>query len=161
LLCARYIRQVHPFGNAVRAYRVCHLVFAAPPLFVLLGVLCLLIGISGLDYVIWLLIWATIACYCGLVRRRHTPSAQQTRTSTIRAIHGFLALAVMLVFLAGHLFNHLLALWSPDLHEQVRLALRHVYGGVIVEPLLVVSVIALGITGIGLALRHTRIFGDE
>jgi hypothetical protein len=73
----------------------------------------------------------------------------------LRAAHGLSALAILLVFLAPHMANHLTAIWSADLHEAVMNALRTIYRADFVQAALV-CLFLFQITG-GVALLARRV----
>ena len=66
--------------------------------------------------------------------------------------HRILAL-ILLVFLALHLTNHLVALWGVEAHRAFMDVARVVYRSALVEPVLILAVIAQCVTG-GIQLRQ-------
>ncbi len=145
---------------AVRAYRFAHLTFAVPPLFTLTGVLTAVFGIGDLDFLLWLGLWLGLGLY--LIARTPVAPRQDPQPPSARAamMHGGLALAVLLMFLVGHLSNHSLALWSPALHERTMRLLEQFYRARLIEPLLVLGMLLLVVTGLRLAWKHTALRGD-
>jgi hypothetical protein len=167
-LCAASIAGLssHSAG-ALRAYRLAHLAFAAPPLFTALGVVTGILeirthiqGIGALDYPMWVLFWLGLGLYCALSATHEERTEVRPPGPRLVAFHGVLALTVLLIFLAAHLINHLFGLWSPAMHGHVMHVLEAVYRAFVVEPLLVLSMLLLIVTGMTLAWRHTAIGGD-
>jgi hypothetical protein len=167
-LCARGIaRQSLQSARTLRAYRLALLAFAAPPLFTAFGVITGVAGIStnipglgALDFPLWELLWLGMGLYC--TRPTTHESQIQVRPPGYRLVgfHGILALTVLLIFLISHLVNHLLGVWSPAAHGRAMRALEVVYRASVVEPVLVLCMLLLIVTGITLAWRHTAIQGD-
>ena len=145
--------------ETARAYRVAHLAFAAPPLFTALGVITWLLGFGELDFAIWLLLWLGLGLYCTFPANRKSPIVHPPG-HRLAGFHGALALTVLLIFLIGHLVNHLFGLWSPASHGRVMHALEIIYRATAVEPVLVLCMLLLIGTGVALAWRHTAIQGD-
>lgn len=143
-------------GRATSIRRLAHLAFAAPPLFTGLGVITYILGVSELDIPIWAFCCVILGIYCTRsVDVQTYGKAMETQPARLRYLHGSLALAVLLMFLLAHLANHVLALWSIRLHEQAMQLLENVYRQPLIEPLLVILVIALVTSGFRLAWRAT------
>ena len=167
-LCAASIARLSQQSpRTVRAYRLAHLAFAAPPLFTAFGVITGVAGISAhipglgaLDFPIWVLLWLGIGLYCMLSATHEPQIAVRPPGHRLVGFHGILALTVLLIFLISHLINHLLGLWSPATHGRVMHALEGIYRASVVEPLLVLCMLLLIVTGVTLAWRHTAIQGD-
>ena len=167
-LWARRIARSSMDSPAVlRAYRLAHLAFAAPPLFTasgvfagVLGAVTGVTGIGGLDFPVWVALWLGLGLYCALAEPRKLPTEVHPPGRRLVAFHGILALSVLLLFLIAHIDNHLLALWSPALHTQAMKFLETFYRAAPIEPILVLSVSLLVVTGLALAWRHTAIHGD-
>lgn len=160
LAASRIARIPELSGEDIRAYRLAHVVFAAPPLFTATGVVADVLGIGPFDYLIWLVVWLALG-----LRLWVSPPVASTRVArapTARevAIHGCLALAVLLIFLIAHLGNHTSALWSTTLHRRTMKMLEHVYRAPVVEPLLLLGMLLLVATGLRLAWRHTVLRSD-
>jgi hypothetical protein len=167
-LCAASIADLssHSTG-ALRAYRLAHLAFAAPPLFTALGVVTGILeirthipGVGALDYPMWILFWLGLGLYCALSAAHVRETEVRPPVPRLVAFHGVLALTVLLIFLIAHLVNHLFGLWSPGMHGRVMHVLEAVYRAFVVEPLLVLCMLLLIVTGMSLAWRHTAIGGD-
>ncbi len=144
----------------VQAYRLAHLAFAAPPLYTGIGVITRVLGIGPLDSLIWLLLWLGLALLVAATPAGALPRNLRLHGARAIAVHGSIALAVLLVFLAWHLGNHVLALWSPALHGWAMKRLETIYRAGVVEPLLIIGMALLVATGLRLAWRHTMLHGD-
>lgn len=167
-LSAGRIARAYPGSPAtLRAYRLAHLAFAAPPLFTAFGVYARVAGmaagvpgIGGLDFAAWIALWLGLGLYCALAEPGKPRTEPGPPSRGWVTTHGVLALGVLLLFLVAHIDNHLLALWSPALHTQAMKLLETVYRATLIEPLLLLCMLALAATGLTLAWRHTAIQGD-
>jgi hypothetical protein len=144
-----------------RARMTAHLAVASPPLFTLIGVAFYIMGVPNGDYVLWGIIWITLA----LLIVAHTRSSAATKSETgrltlpaLRTAHGISAVTILLFFLLPHIANHLTAIWSVDAHTTMMRALRHLYRAELVQPLLVVLFIFQ--IGSGLFLWRGRLNGE-
>lgn len=160
LVAGRMARSQALSPADVSAYRLAHVAFAAPPLYTAIGVITAVLGIGALDFMIWLLLWLGLGLIVMAAPNDVPPRRLNAPTARAAAIHGSIALLVLLVFLAWHLGNHVLALWSSALHGRTMKRLEQVYRARAVEPLLIVGMALLVATGLRLAWRHTTIHGD-
>lgn len=155
LVARRLGRLPVPTTSSRRWLQLSHLAFAAPPLYTSIGVLTYIAGAGDLDYPVWFLVWGTILivvlCSPVDVTRIEVPPVR----GTLRRFHGVAALAVLLTFVLAHLANHVLALWTPELHGQVMKLLELLYRQEVVEPLLVVVMSLLIASGLSMAWRYT------
>jgi hypothetical protein len=116
----------------VVARRLAHLAFAAPPLFVLIGVLFYMLNVPNGDYVAWGIAWLGVLGFAAFAEpSKEIPAA----AIWIRSAHGFSAAAIVALFLAWHLANHLTAAWSLETNKQI-MDLRAWYRSDIVQPVL-------------------------
>lgn len=144
----------------IRAYRLAHAVFAVPPLYTAAGVITDVLGIGPLDFLIWVLLWSGLGLAAAKAATEVRPDGRGRPGARAVAVHGSIALGVLLIFLLWHLGNHALALWSPALHGRTMRLLEHVYRARAVEPLLVLAMALLVATGVRLAWRHTMLQVD-
>ncbi len=123
---------------AQRALLLAHLTVASPPLFTAIGVICFLIDAPNADYIVWLLLWVSLAIF-GACRGRWTvPSIRSPKEPRrVRMAHGVSALLILSVFLAGHMINHIIAIWSLAKDIAVMDTLRRIYRADWLEPGLV------------------------
>jgi hypothetical protein len=117
------------------ARRLAHLAFAAPPLFTLIGVIFFMLGITNGDYVLWGLLWVGIVAYAASAAP--SGSAPTLAPAAIRLAHGFSAAAIVTIFLAWHLLNHMSAVWGLDANKKIMDTLRTWYRSDTVQPFLV------------------------
>lgn len=160
LAAGRIARSSERSLEDVQAYRLLHLVFAAPPLYTATGVFTAVLGIGPLDFAVWLLVWTVLCLFALSPTVDALPPAVRAPAARAVAGHGAIALVVLLVFLAWHLGNHALALWSTALHGRAMKSLERVYRARAIEPLLVLGLLLLIATGLRLAWRHTVLAGD-
>jgi hypothetical protein len=131
-------QEQHPSPAHFRTRGFAHLAFASPPLFTAIGVALYLVHSSS-DHVAWALIWLPIVVVAVIGERRPVAvgSGPRTELPSLRAAHGLSAIAILAVFLAPHLANHLSAIWSTGLHKAVMDVLRAVYRQNAVQSILV------------------------
>jgi len=160
LTAGRIARSFERTRPEVQAYRLAHLAFAAPPLYTATGVITGVLGIGSFDFLIWVMLWLGLGLFAATAATDALPDRVRPPGARAVAVHGSIALAVLLIFLAWHLGNHVLALWSPALHGWAMKRLQHIYRAKTVEPLLVLAMALLVGTGVPLAWRHTMLQGD-
>ena len=151
-----------PSRVQLRARRLAHLAFASPSLFVFIGVVFYLLGSANGDYLFWALLWAAallIAWSTG-VNAATAADAAASPPAWLRISHGSSALAIVLIFLAWHLLNHMTALWSFDTNEAMMKVLRKWYRSDIVQPVLVALLVYQVISGVALLWRYTTLKAD-
>ncbi|QZP36093.1 hypothetical protein K5K95_25535 [Pseudomonas sp. DR48] len=129
-------------GRMVLARRLACLAVAAPPAYTLLGVLLYLMKIYGHDIAVWTGLWLALIGYFTM----HSSTkpvvsfpASDSAYRRLRVAHGISSLAIMVAFLAPHLFNHLLGVFGADVHRAVMEALRVVYRNAVLEPIIIVA----------------------
>jgi hypothetical protein len=150
-----------PTALQLRARKVAFVSVAAPTIFVFLGVLLYMAGNPVPDGVVWAAICISAII---LVGRGGLPKAtpQDTvreelparRTSVVRVAHGIAALAIIMLFLALHIFNHLLGLFGAEIHAAFMKMARHVYRAKPIEPVLVVLLLLQVMSGVWLSWRY-------
>jgi hypothetical protein len=102
-------------GLWVRATRrLGFLALAAPPLFVLTGVVAGLLHSPVRDIWIWPAAWILAGVAASLARSSGA-SAPTRPLGRLRVVHG-VAGALILLFVAFHLSNHLMGLLGPEAH---------------------------------------------
>jgi len=148
-------QEQHPSPAHFRARGFAHLAFASPPLFTALGVAFYLMHSSS-DHLTWALIWLPIVVVAVIGERRRVAvgSGPRTQLPSLRGAHGLSAIAILTVFLAPHLVNHLTAIWSADLHKAVMDVLRAVYRQNAVQSILVGLFLFQIVSGIVLLRRR-------
>ena len=131
--------------------RVAFLALAAPPLFVLTGVLSSLLHSPIHDVWTWSLLWLALGVGAAASPRAKSDPMDRTK-GRLRVLHGISAVAV-LMFVAFHLTNHLTGLIGPAAHAYVMAIGRVVYRSRLVEPVLVVLLLFQIASGFSLAWR--------
>jgi hypothetical protein len=122
-------------ADDVLTRRLAHLAFAAPPLFVLIGVFFYILKVPNGDYVVWAIAWLGVLGFAVFAAPTNVePAAAAT---WIRTAHGFSAAAIIAIFLSWHLANHMTAAWSLEINKQIMDLLRAWYRSDIVQPFLV------------------------
>jgi hypothetical protein len=152
-----------PSRAQLRARRLAHLAFASPSLFVFIGVVFYLLGSANGDYLFWALLWATalvLIAWSSGVNAATAADAAASPPAWLRISHGSSALAIVLIFLAWHLLNHMTALWSFDTNEAMMKVLRKWYRSDIVQPVLVALFVYQVVSGVALLWRHTALKAD-
>jgi hypothetical protein len=137
-------QEQHPTPADIRARGLAHLAFASPPLFTALGVTLFLVHSSS-DHIAWALIWLPIVVQ---------PRTQKMQFRSLRTGHGLSAIAILALFLALHLANHLAAIWSTDLHKAVMDVLRSIYRQSVVQSILVGLLFFQIVSGVVLLRRR-------
>jgi hypothetical protein len=74
--------------------------------------------------------------------------------------HGVSALAILLLFVAPHIGNHLAGFWSGSVHTEIMNAARHVYRNDIVQPILLALIGFQILSGTALVQSKMRMPSD-
>lgn len=107
---------------------------AAPPLFVLTGVLTGLLHSPVKEAWIWPAVWIGLGAATAF--GKPVPLEPDAPPSPVlRIAHGGIAVLILL-FVTFHLFNHLMGVFGPALHTRVMTIGRVVYRSPLVEPVL-------------------------
>lgn len=134
-------------GRDVLARRLAHLAFAAPPLFVLIGVLFYMLEVPNADYVAWGIGWCGVLGFAAFAGPgKETPAPARW----IRTAHGFSAAGIVAIFLVWHLANHLTAAWSLETNEAIMDLLRAWYRSDVIQPLLLALFVFQLVSGLRL-----------
>lgn len=131
--------------------RLSLLALAAPPLFVLIGVVSGLIHSPVRDLWPWSLAWLG-AGSAGMLGRKAPAETPHAPPYRLRFAHG-LAAAVILLFVVFHLSNHVAGLLGSDTHGRVMAMGRTVYRSTLVESVLVLLLLFQVASGIRMAWR--------
>ena len=139
-----------PNASQIRARSWAHLAFATPPIFTLLGVLTYMFGVDKTEVAVWVVFWAALAAML-VFQRDGGPAARRAESpGWLRFSHGVVAAVVLLGFLAMHVANHLTGLVSAETHIAVMDVLRRWYRHPVVEPVLVVLMTFMVLSGLWL-----------
>jgi len=160
-------RIAQPDAGQLWAKRLALLAVAAPPVYVAMGVLLYMAKDPIADTTAWLILWGALAI-SGLLALRRTPvlaspaaaarqaSGAPSLSPALRVAHGVSAVAILLLFLAMHLSNHLAGLLSEAAHRHLMDVFRLVYRAHVVEPLIVLLFLFQVVSGLALLRVHTR-----
>lgn len=146
----------------LRARCVALLAFATPSLYVGFANVGGVLGAPSAVGVAWLMFWALMAM---IVLASSRPSSAASAISPagyqrLGAAHGVSALAILLLFVAPHIGNHLAGFWSGSVHTDIMSVARRIYRNDIVQPLLL-ALIGFQITsGAVLVRRRMTMPGD-
>lgn len=121
---------------------------AAPTLFVFVGVVQALMHSPLPDELVWCALWLSIAIWAQTADSR--AAATGSTVWRFRIVHGITA-AVLCLFVAFHLANHLFGLIGAEAHASVMKIGRVVYRSELGEPLLVAAMLFQVGTGVFLA----------
>jgi hypothetical protein len=152
-----------PSPGQLRARRFAHLAFASPSLFVLIGVIFYMLHLSNGDYVFWAILWLGVVAaiaYASKTDVAHVGTVARTAPRWLKMSHGFSALAILLIFLAWHLLNHMTAFLSIDANQAMMKVLRKWYRSELVQPLLVALFIFQVCSGLILLWGATAVKSD-
>jgi hypothetical protein len=160
-------RVDRPDGAQLWGKRLALLAVAAPPVYTAAGVLLYMAGDPVADTTAWLLLWGALAVV-GLVAALRSPAAARGKglaeaavatpaavPARLRVAHGISALAILALFLAMHLSNHMAGLMGEAAHRQLMELFRVVYRAQIVEPLIVLLFLFQVVSGLALLRVHT------
>lgn len=137
LASVRLGQDRNPDAGGVIARRLAWLAVAAPPLYTGTGVLLTMAGDPVAHTTLWLVFWTAVPVLCMMAARKQRRTVPRAVSPRLRAAHGISALAIVLLFLAMHLFNHLAGLAGEAQHRQLMQMFRHVYRATVIEPLVV------------------------
>src|SRR3954469_16302806 len=137
--------------------RLAYASVVSPTLYVFLGVVQVMIKSPIPDEVVWCAIWLAIAIWSQSARA--PVAAAAPAVGGWRVVHGVTA-AVLSLYVAFHLTNHLFGLIGPDAHAAVMKIGRMVYRSAVGEPLLVAAMLFQIGTGLFLAWRWSAATRD-
>jgi hypothetical protein len=151
-----------PTAAQLRAKRAALVAVAAPTLFTFMGVVLYMLHNPVPDTWIWVMCWA-IALALLLRSDNVAPAGLALRPVPVplRVAHGVSALALVLIFLALHIANHLMFPAGSVTYDAVMKVFRHVYRTDILQPLLVTLFLFQVGTGLFFAWRLTAAPSDR
>ena len=152
---ARSFRLRRPTVRDLRLRALCLAAVAAPPLYVFLGVVQGLLAIPVADVWTWAAAWIGLGLWASAGAGSTPEPLRVPRSARLRVAHG-LAASLLLLFVAFHLANHLLAIYGPGLHAAVMHAGRAVYRSPLVEPVLAGLFLFQAASGMVLLRRAAR-----
>ena len=137
-----------PTVGQARARAFAHLAYACPPLFTMIGVLLYIPHLSG-ELVVWAVIWIPALAFVSWSAGNDAPARPGTRASgRLRFLHGVSAAILLAIFLVWHISNHVLGIWSAELHQAAMKVLRAWYRSAAVEPVIVALIVFQVVSGI-------------
>ena len=151
----------HPTVAQLRAKRAALLAVAAPTLFVFLGVVLTMLHDPVPDTWLWVACWA-IALALLLRSDNGVPAVVAPRPvpAPLRVAHGVSALALVVIFLALHIANHLMSAGEGTFNAVMQV-FRHVYRNDILQPLVVALFLFQVGTGLFFVWRLTAAPSDR
>jgi hypothetical protein len=151
-----------PTVAQLRAKRAALLAVAAPTLFTFVGVVLYMLHDPVPDTWLWVACWA-IALALLLRSDNDVPARLTARLvpAPLRVAHGFSALALVMIFLALHIANHLMFPAGEGTYDAVMKVFRHVYRTDILQPLVVALFLFQIGTGLYFVWRLTAAPSDR
>jgi hypothetical protein len=145
-----------PTAAQLRAKRIAVLAVAAPTLFTFAGVVLYMLHDPVPDTWLWVACWV-IALVLLLRSDNEAPARVAVRLVPVplRVAHGVSALALVMIFLALHIANHLMFPAGQGTYDAVMKVFRHVYRTEILQPLVVALFLFQIGTGLFFACRLT------
>ncbi|MES3106822.1 hypothetical protein [Sphingomonas aurantiaca] len=144
------------YESQTRARRLALATVATPALYTMLGVMQALAGSRVPDEAAWAVLWVAAMLLLMFAPVRRTNVDQMVHSGGLRVAHGVSAL-ILVVFVAFHLTNHLLAWKGEAAHAAFMNAGRRVYRSDIGEPVLVAAMLFQVFSGIVLAWRWSAV----
>jgi hypothetical protein len=162
-LAAMSLSEVsHPTAAQLRAKRVALLAVAAPTLFTFIGVVLYMLHDPVPDSWLWVAGWAIVLA---LMLRPDNGAPAKVAVclvpTPLRVAHGVAALALVVVFLALHIANHLVFPAGAETYGAVMKIFRHVYRTEILQPLVVALFLFQIGTGLFFVWRRTAAPSDR
>jgi hypothetical protein len=151
-----------PTAAQLRAKRAALLAVAAPTLFTFLGVVLSMLHGPVPDIGFWVAFWAIVLAL--LLRSANDASAafaSRPVPAPLRVAHGISALALVIIFLALHITNHLMFPAGEGTYNAVAKLFRHVYRTDILQPLVVALFLFQVGTGLFFVWRLTAAPSDR
>jgi succinate dehydrogenase/fumarate reductase cytochrome b subunit len=145
----------------LKVRRLALFIICAPTLYCFIGVNLIMAGAPVPDEWFWVALWIGIGAFLSRDGRGVEESIRPIRAlAAWRVAHG-IAGAIVLLFIAFHLFNHLFGLAGPQAHAQVMEIGRKIYRSSLVEPILVVALLFQVFSGLRLAWNWSAVGSDN
>jgi hypothetical protein len=115
------------------------------------------------DLALWCLLWCVVTALAfgvGLSRLSQSQPATLRVSSGLRIAHGASAAAIVFIFLALHLSNHLSGLWNETTYRFLMRRFEQVYRSKVLEPILLSLLLFQIASGCALLWRYTRRSSD-
>lgn len=162
LAMLRLGKHACPTSDELMAKWLCLLAIASAPIYTAMGVLLYMVGDPIGDIPLWLGLWvlgAGLMAKSAFASPAVRPSMVRWDRPTsprLRVAHGISAVAILLLFLAMHLSNHLAGLLSEAAHRSLMDLFRHVYRARLIEPLVVALFLFMVGSGLMLVAGHAK-----
>jgi hypothetical protein len=146
-----------------RARSIAHLAFASPSLYVGFGnIAYYVLQAPSAAPLAWLVFWALVAMIVLFGPRSSAVAVAMTPVGHRRLAlaHGVSASAILLLFVAPHIVNHVAGFWNGPAHIEIMNALRHVYRDDIVQPMFLALIGFQILSGTALARWRMRMPSD-
>lgn len=138
---------------------LCHLAFTTPTLIVALGNFAGVLQRRGAVTAVWLLLWALLAAVALAFPGTASPTAPAAAAPGRRRLasaHAVSAGAIIVLFIAPHLGNHLTGLWSGPAHIATMAVVRSIYRTDLTQPLLLTLIAFQILSGLTLVSRRLQ-----
>ncbi|HET7887030.1 MAG TPA: hypothetical protein VFL62_12455 [Bradyrhizobium sp.] len=148
--------------EASRGRSIAHLAFATPSLYVGFENVAGVFHAPSAAVIAWLVFWALMAMMAQLSPRSSPIAFAMTQAGYRRLgiAHGVSACAILLLFVAPHIVNHVAGFWSGSVHIAIMNVVRRVYRNDFVQPLLLALIGFQILSGTVLVRRRMRLPGD-
>ncbi|WP_298213925.1 hypothetical protein [Acidovorax sp.] len=160
LLLASKLGQVEmPSASTILAKRLALLTVAAAPLFTASGVLLYMAGDPISDITLWVVLWSLVFVLMVKVSLSNSVASSGEFvpvSARLRVAHGIGAMAIVLLFLALHLINHMAGLIGEAEHRRLMDIFRVLYRAKVLEPIVVALFLFQVGSGIALLWGYTR-----
>lgn len=143
------------WAHTTRQRRLAYAAVMAPTLYVFLGVVLYMLRSPLSDEEVWCALWIVLAFLSVWARGKRLESSP-IACSRLRIAHG-VAGAIVLLFVAFHLGNHLAGLLGPQVHAGIMQTGRRVYRAHLIEPLLIAAMLFQVASGLALAWAWSAI----
>jgi hypothetical protein len=142
-------------SNVSSLRTVLFMIVTVPPFYILSLQFVQLIGLQNWHTSLWvssiILIGAILIPNYGHTTKHHKSNLNY---KTIRKIHGISALLLIFGFISLHLTNHIFALHSNAMYEEIRLIFNSWYQSDLVEPILLALLGIMILTGVPMIRRY-------
>ncbi|HYB08365.1 MAG TPA: hypothetical protein VEJ16_01690 [Alphaproteobacteria bacterium] len=151
-----------PTAAQLRAKRAALLAVAAPTLFTFIGVVLYMLHDPVPDTWFWVVCWAVVLAMLWRADNETLVAAKPLPVpAQLRVAHGISAVAIIAIFLALHIANHLTGLIGPSTYDSVMKVFRHVYRTELLQPILVALLFFQIGTGLYFVWRYTVLPTDR
>jgi hypothetical protein len=151
-------RNDAPTRRQLRARWIAYLAVASPSLLLAFGNYSRLLHARAAVTPAWDLLW--LGCLAAVLIGGGEPAAPPALSSArriqVRTFHLSTAIALLVLFLAPHITNHVTGIWSGQAHISLMGVLRTVYRARVIEPLLMLLLVVQAASGLALVSSRLR-----